>query len=153
MRQTGLEPVRQGHTPLKRACLPIPALPHLLFFSLNSFVLFVFRVIQLNYYSIYFFYCQGFFQKNSTIYKYTYHILICICLSFAIDKSVRRYNSSVGLDILNLSIPHGTSTQPCKKFKQLRCPRWNSFTHYEFFQQKKDFITKSFNYLCKLRIT
>ena len=26
VRQTGLEPVRQGHTPLKRACLPIPAL-------------------------------------------------------------------------------------------------------------------------------
>ena len=28
VRQTGLEPVRQRHTPLKRACLPIPALPH-----------------------------------------------------------------------------------------------------------------------------
>ena len=27
VRQTGLEPVRQRHTPLKRACLPIPALP------------------------------------------------------------------------------------------------------------------------------
>ena len=26
MRETGLEPVRQKHTPLKRACLPIPAL-------------------------------------------------------------------------------------------------------------------------------
>ena len=25
VRQTGLEPVRQRHTPLKRACLPIPA--------------------------------------------------------------------------------------------------------------------------------
>jgi len=36
----------------------------LLFFSLNSFVLFVFRVIQLNYYSIYFSYCQGFFSKK-----------------------------------------------------------------------------------------
>ncbi|HEX3038490.1 MAG TPA: hypothetical protein VHO94_05815, partial [Oscillospiraceae bacterium] len=24
--ETGLEPVRQKHTPLKRACLPIPAL-------------------------------------------------------------------------------------------------------------------------------
>ena len=76
---------------------------------------------------------KAFFQKNSTIYKYTYHILICICLSSSIDKSVRRYNSSVGLDILNLS----TSTQPCKKFKPLRCPRWDSFTHYEFFQQKR----------------
>ena len=64
VRETGLEPVRHKHTPLKRACLPIPALPHLLFFSLNSFVLFVFRVIQLNYYSIYFFYCQGFFSKK-----------------------------------------------------------------------------------------
>ena len=29
VRQTGLEPVRQGHTPLKRACLPVPALPHI----------------------------------------------------------------------------------------------------------------------------
>ena len=27
VRQTGLEPVRRRHTPLKRACLPIPALP------------------------------------------------------------------------------------------------------------------------------
>lgn len=89
---------------------------------------------------------KAFFQKNSTIYKYTYHILIRIYLNPAIDKSVRRYNSSVGLDILNQSISHGTSTQPCKKFKQLRCQRWNSFTHYEFSQQKKDFITKSFNY-------
>ena len=25
VRVTGLEPVRRGHTPLKRACLPIPA--------------------------------------------------------------------------------------------------------------------------------
>lgn len=25
----GLEPIRQRHTPLKRACLPIPALPHI----------------------------------------------------------------------------------------------------------------------------
>ena len=28
MRLTGLEPVRQRHTPLKRACLPVPAQPH-----------------------------------------------------------------------------------------------------------------------------
>ena len=26
VRETGLEPVRHKHTPLKRACLPIPAL-------------------------------------------------------------------------------------------------------------------------------
>ena len=26
VRETGLEPVRHGHTPLKRACLPVPAL-------------------------------------------------------------------------------------------------------------------------------
>lgn len=26
VRMTGLEPVRHGHTPLKRACLPVPAL-------------------------------------------------------------------------------------------------------------------------------
>ena len=31
VRVTGLEPVRQRHTPLKRACLPIPAHSHLLF--------------------------------------------------------------------------------------------------------------------------
>ena len=30
VRVMGLEPIRQRHTPLKRACLPIPALPHLL---------------------------------------------------------------------------------------------------------------------------
>ena len=29
VRQMGLEPIRRRHTPLKRACLPIPALPHL----------------------------------------------------------------------------------------------------------------------------
>ena len=29
VRVMGLEPIRQRHTPLKRACLPIPALPHL----------------------------------------------------------------------------------------------------------------------------
>ncbi len=28
VRQMGLEPIRRRHTPLKRACLPIPALPH-----------------------------------------------------------------------------------------------------------------------------
>ena len=27
VRQMGLEPIRHRHTPLKRACLPIPALP------------------------------------------------------------------------------------------------------------------------------
>ena len=32
VRQMGLEPIRQRHTPLKRACLPVPALPHMLFF-------------------------------------------------------------------------------------------------------------------------
>ena len=39
VRQTGLEPVRQRHTPLKRACLPIPALPHLkceIYYNNNS---------------------------------------------------------------------------------------------------------------------
>jgi hypothetical protein len=30
VRETGLEPVRHGHTPLKRACLPVPALSHFL---------------------------------------------------------------------------------------------------------------------------
>ena len=29
VRVTGLEPVRQRHTPLKRACLPIPARSHI----------------------------------------------------------------------------------------------------------------------------
>ena len=37
VRVTGLEPVRQRHTPLKRACLPIPAHSHILFlFFANS---------------------------------------------------------------------------------------------------------------------
>jgi len=37
VRVTGLEPVRQRHTPLKRACLPIPAHSRLLrAFLLNS---------------------------------------------------------------------------------------------------------------------
>ena len=29
VRETGLEPVRRRHTPLKRACLPVPALAHI----------------------------------------------------------------------------------------------------------------------------
>ena len=29
VRMTGLEPVRHGHTPLKRACLPVPAHPQI----------------------------------------------------------------------------------------------------------------------------
>ena len=29
VRVMGLEPIRRGHTPLKRACLPIPAHSHL----------------------------------------------------------------------------------------------------------------------------
>ena len=29
VRSTGLEPVRQRHTHLKRACLPVPARPHM----------------------------------------------------------------------------------------------------------------------------
>ena len=33
VRVTGLEPVRQRHTPLKRACLPIPAHSHIKFLS------------------------------------------------------------------------------------------------------------------------
>ncbi len=46
VRVTGLEPVRQRHTPLKRACLPIPAHSHI--------ELSVFIVSQLNkkYYTI-----------------------------------------------------------------------------------------------------
>ena len=39
VRVTGLEPVRQRHTPLKRACLPIPALPHLFSFCRFRYVL------------------------------------------------------------------------------------------------------------------
>ena len=35
VRVTGLEPVRQRHTPLKRACLPIPAHSHLLYCLLD----------------------------------------------------------------------------------------------------------------------
>ena len=31
VRETGLEPVRHRHTPLKRACLPIPALSQVLY--------------------------------------------------------------------------------------------------------------------------
>jgi len=29
VREMGLEPIRRGHTHLKRACLPIPALAHI----------------------------------------------------------------------------------------------------------------------------
>ena len=80
---------------------------------------------------------KAFFQKNSTIYKYTYHILVYICLSSAIDKSVRQYNSSVGLDILNQSIPHGTSTQPCKKIQTTPLPKVGQFHSLWIFSTKK----------------
>ena len=40
MRVAGLEPARQRHTPLKRACLPIPAHSHILYSS-EVFLFFV----------------------------------------------------------------------------------------------------------------
>ena len=56
VRQTGLEPVRLGHTPLKRACLPVPALPHELFYYEGEIAV---SNIQLNYYSTAAINCQG----------------------------------------------------------------------------------------------
>ena len=35
VRETGLEPVRLRHTHLKRACLPVPALSHICFGTLE----------------------------------------------------------------------------------------------------------------------
>ena len=56
----GLEPIRQRHTPLKRACLPIPALPHLL--SCCRFGVFCLLPDDDIYYSIQQYICQAFFQ-------------------------------------------------------------------------------------------
>ena len=56
----GLEPIRQRHTPLKRACLPIPALPHLL--SWCRFGVFCSLPDDDIYYSIQQYICQAFFQ-------------------------------------------------------------------------------------------
>ena len=40
VRSMGLEPIRQRHTPLKRACLPVPALPHISFLSTVAIISF-----------------------------------------------------------------------------------------------------------------
>ena len=53
VREMGLEPTRQRHTHLKRACLPIPALSHIFLTCLIS---------QLLYYSTDFHTCQALFQ-------------------------------------------------------------------------------------------
>ena len=45
VRQMGLEPIRRRHTPLKRACLPIPALPQNI--ANSSFA--TLRIISFNY--------------------------------------------------------------------------------------------------------
>ena len=54
VRVTGLEPVRQRHTPLKRACLPIPAHSH----------------IEQSNYSILFFVCQYEFLEIIKFFRY-----------------------------------------------------------------------------------
>ena len=60
VRVMGLEPIRQRHTPLKRACLPIPALPHLL--SCCRIGVFCPLPDDDIYYSIQQYICQAFFQ-------------------------------------------------------------------------------------------
>lgn len=63
VRETGLEPVRHKHTPLKRACLPIPAL------ALNNM-----------YYSISRAVCQLLFLKTQK------HVFFCILPQNAGEK-------------------------------------------------------------------
>ena len=53
VRVTGLEPVRQRHTPLKRACLPIPAHSH----------------FEQSNYSIIFMTCQYLFFKKHLFFE------------------------------------------------------------------------------------
>ena len=62
VRQMGLEPIRQRHTPLKRACLPIPALP---------------QITLLKYNPPYCAKCQHFFLKNAMFF-YCFYIYVCI---------------------------------------------------------------------------
>ena len=64
VRVTGLEPVRRRHTPLKRACLPIPAHSQIYLFFSNAC-----------YYSTIYSICQHFF-KNFLIKYFLYKILI-----------------------------------------------------------------------------
>ncbi len=75
MRQTGLEPVRLGHTPLKRACLPVPALPHLFFiFEGTEFHTFSLIIISCRKANV-----KHFFQKKHYyIHFYISHIIFYI---------------------------------------------------------------------------
>ena len=56
----GLEPIRQRHTPLKRACLPIPALPRSHILSRFGSVLPDDDIHYITAKNV----CQGFFEKK-----------------------------------------------------------------------------------------
>ena len=83
VRQTGLEPVRQGHTPLKRACLPVPALPHLCYLWGTE------PNIQLNYYIITGRRCQVFLKKSWNMQWFIYGILNLIYLTCLLSLTAK----------------------------------------------------------------
>ena len=60
VRETGLEPVRTNHTPLKRARLPVPPLSHIkVFLTLPTYYTKTFSV------------CQYLFEKIFSFFQYT----------------------------------------------------------------------------------
>ena len=67
VRETGIEPVRWNHTPLKRARLPVPPLPQ-----------------DAIYYTTFFFICQPFFSKK--IKNFSGRIFLLFCAHFNINK-------------------------------------------------------------------
>ena len=66
VRETGLEPVRDYHTPLKRARLPIPPLSQVCSESLSLFPQ------NVDYYSKRGYLCQAFFQSFFNIFSFIF---------------------------------------------------------------------------------
>ena len=92
VRAVGLEPTRHKHTPLKRACLPVPACSHLI---CNKSVR---HQTQLVYYTSIFLVCQYLFSKKIIIFL-AFYKTIFPDIKFRIDSlhsSPRHCASSCG---------------------------------------------------------
>ena len=76
VRETGLEPVRDYHTPLKRARLPIPPLSHILFAAFATVIIIakvrlsVKRFLQNMAQAFYAGFADGLFEKQSTVIRH-----------------------------------------------------------------------------------
>ena len=73
VRVTGLEPVRHKHTPLKRACLPVPAHSHLSLRQHKLLYYFFLCLSTLFFKKIIFFNFTGMRKKFEDSYKFLSH--------------------------------------------------------------------------------